>query len=177
MHTDKYKTTIAEVETSAVTYTINKVYDYYHLIIVDNMGDYSDFTRSPHETLDEIYEAIDCFGDQVADDLKSQCDYFYSDEGQRRFALSDKIKSPTQTITVCEAEDVDGALYTIKMVSDGWELIIVSDEWSKGRYPSVRGVFNNIRGRCSTAAYNALVRQYNQLKSRFETVITITEGD
>ena len=166
------KAVIAKVIEDGVEYRIEQCYDYYHLITKDE-----EFNRSTHESLDEIYESIQHLDDKVAIDLKAQCDYFYSDEGQRGFALSNKIKSPTQTITVCEAEDTDGALYTIKMVSDGWELIIVSDEYSKCLYPSVRGVFNNIRGRCSTDAYNALVRQYNQLKSRFETVITISEGD
>ena len=165
------KAVIANVIEDGVEYRIEQCYDYYHLITNDG-----EFNRSTHESLGAVCESIKHFDDNVVADLRAQCDYFQSDEGQRGFALSDKIKSPTQTITVCEAEDTDGALYTIKMVSDGWELIIVSDEYSKGLYPSVRGVFNNIRGRCSTAAYNALVRQYNQIKSRFETVITISEG-
>ena len=166
------KTVIAKVIEDGVEYRIEKCYDYYHLITIDK-----EFNRSVHESLDEVYEAIDWFDDTVADNLKAQCEYFQSDEGQKEFAMSDKIKSPTQTITVCEIEDTDGNWYKIKMVPGGWKLIVSGDEHSQGRYVSASGVFNNLRGRCSRAAYKALVAQYKQLKSRFEYEPYIPQGD
>ena len=166
MLTDKDNVTIAKLKWDDVTYEVKFVYGRYHLITNDKSV--REINRSIHDTIEAVYEAIDWFNDCVRARLLADCKHFFTAKGQKEFRLSNSTKSPTQELIVADVDDVDGSSYKVKMVESGWELYEHGANFSVGRYMHIQGVFNNLRGRCSDAAYKAAVAQYKQLKSRFD---------
>ena len=166
MLTDKDKVTIAKLKWDDVTYEVQFVYGHYHLITDDKSV--REINRSTHETIQEVYEAIDWFNDCVRARLLADCRRFFTTKYQKEFDLSKNVNTPTQELIVADVDDVDGSSYKIKMVPGGWELYQYGVDFSVGRYMHIQGVFNNLRDRCSEPAYKAIVAQYNQLKSRFD---------
>lgn len=173
MHINSYdgSVTIASINDDNITYLVKYAKSseghYYRLTIIDEYIEETDIIT--YVGLESLCKAFGSFSPRVSESLRKQCDYFHSPEGRREFQLMpDNIKSPTQTITVCEVTDIDGTYITIKMVPDGWQLIKSNTGGAVGRYITVDAVFANLRGNCSLAALKALVAQYRQLKSRFE---------